>query len=34
MDLSKHYYDPENKFGGGFYDVLDAKLWIFYDMCD
>ncbi|KAI0997435.1 hypothetical protein K3495_g10751 [Podosphaera aphanis] len=34
MDLGKLYGDPENKFGGGFYDVLDSKLRIFYDLCD
>ncbi|KAI0997263.1 hypothetical protein K3495_g10924 [Podosphaera aphanis] len=34
MDLGKLYGDPKNKFGGGFYDVLDSKLRIFYDMCD
>ncbi|KAI0997170.1 hypothetical protein K3495_g11017 [Podosphaera aphanis] len=33
-DLGKLYVDSDNKFGGSFYDVLDTKLRIFYDMCD
>lgn len=32
-DLGKLYYNDSNKFGGELYDILDAKLKIFRDLC-
>jgi hypothetical protein len=33
-NLTKFYSGDDLKFGGDFYDVFDAKLKIFYDLCD
>jgi hypothetical protein len=33
-NLTKFYSGNDLKFDGDFYDVLDAKLKIFYDLCD
>jgi hypothetical protein len=27
-------YNNDLKFGGNYYDMLDTKLWVFYDLCN